>query len=388
MNQNELYHFGIKGMRWGVRRYQNADGSLTAAGKKKYGTKTNFEKVKSAKLKAQGKDPKTLREKERAKANARTQKEIDKYTKKKKNKDADIDEEKKTKSIKDMSDEELRERVNRLQLERNAYDLNRQISSLNPKQVSKGKQLATEVFNDVIKPAAKNAGKTYLERTFNDLVGNNTKDSISALKKEVETLELKKRRKDAQDYLNGKKDNNDELRKRVESKRLKKEEGDLDDYERNREAKAKSAEWQRKSRDSSAAKNYYNNEKWFYEQYSKQQKNQSDNTSRTYNNEVTPTDTLALEYKNKKKKRLKHGDVDKNQNELYHYKYAYKKKINGKWRYYYDDDNKRDKGFSIKNFRRSSLELSGGLSMPGSNKSRKYHTTTYYLDRKPVSKDV
>lgn len=31
----ELYHHGVKGMRWGVRRYQNADGSLTEAGKKK-----------------------------------------------------------------------------------------------------------------------------------------------------------------------------------------------------------------------------------------------------------------------------------------------------------------------------------------------------------------
>lgn len=31
----ELYHYGVKGMKWGVRRYQNADGSLTAAGKKR-----------------------------------------------------------------------------------------------------------------------------------------------------------------------------------------------------------------------------------------------------------------------------------------------------------------------------------------------------------------
>lgn len=32
----ELYHHGIKGMKWGVRRYQNLDGTLTSAGKKRY----------------------------------------------------------------------------------------------------------------------------------------------------------------------------------------------------------------------------------------------------------------------------------------------------------------------------------------------------------------
>ena len=31
----ELYHYGTKGMRWGIRRYQNADGSLTEAGQKR-----------------------------------------------------------------------------------------------------------------------------------------------------------------------------------------------------------------------------------------------------------------------------------------------------------------------------------------------------------------
>lgn len=36
VSESELYHHGIKGMRWGVRRYQNKDGSLTAAGKKHY----------------------------------------------------------------------------------------------------------------------------------------------------------------------------------------------------------------------------------------------------------------------------------------------------------------------------------------------------------------
>ena len=33
---DELYHHGIKGQRWGVRRFQNEDGSLTAKGEKRY----------------------------------------------------------------------------------------------------------------------------------------------------------------------------------------------------------------------------------------------------------------------------------------------------------------------------------------------------------------
>lgn len=36
MNNLEIYHHGIKGMKWGIRRYQNKDGSLTAAGRKRY----------------------------------------------------------------------------------------------------------------------------------------------------------------------------------------------------------------------------------------------------------------------------------------------------------------------------------------------------------------
>ena len=36
ININELYHHGIKGQKWGVRRFQNKDGSLTSAGKQRY----------------------------------------------------------------------------------------------------------------------------------------------------------------------------------------------------------------------------------------------------------------------------------------------------------------------------------------------------------------
>lgn len=46
---DELYHHGIKGQKWGIRRWQNEDGSLTPEGVKRYGTVENFERAQHKK---------------------------------------------------------------------------------------------------------------------------------------------------------------------------------------------------------------------------------------------------------------------------------------------------------------------------------------------------
>lgn len=38
---HEMYHHGIKGMHWGIRRFQNEDGTLTAAGRRRYEKELN-----------------------------------------------------------------------------------------------------------------------------------------------------------------------------------------------------------------------------------------------------------------------------------------------------------------------------------------------------------
>lgn len=61
MYEEELYHHGIKGQRWGIRRFQNPDGSLTSAGKQRYLKAERELKSARATIRQQQKDIDELR---------------------------------------------------------------------------------------------------------------------------------------------------------------------------------------------------------------------------------------------------------------------------------------------------------------------------------------
>lgn len=125
MTQNELYHHGVLGQKWGVRRYQNSDGSLTSAGKRralsmqnKYTKFSNNKKYrdKDGNLTYAGRK-KALKMKDQYSeltGGKQLRKFQDVGTKQTTNKKSDS----KPKKVKDMSDEELRQRINRLNLEK------------------------------------------------------------------------------------------------------------------------------------------------------------------------------------------------------------------------------------------------------------------------------
>ena len=159
---NELYHHGVVGMKWGVRRYQNKDGSLTNAGKRRYGTKANFEKVQAAKKAAAKATSKQAVA--RRKANERTAAEVAKYRKKAGLKDEKTEDTKPKKpTMKEMSDAELRAAVDRLRLEKDYKDLN-------PKHVSKGQQFVNSVIKNVIAPAATEVGRQVVKEAMTKAV--------------------------------------------------------------------------------------------------------------------------------------------------------------------------------------------------------------------------
>ena len=141
MSDYELYHYGVKGMKWGIRR--------TAA---QLGHKVSdaYKKHRDAK---------------------KAKKELKK---------------KASRSVKDMTDAELREKINRLTLERNVLDLERQVSSLSPKKISVGKKIADSMGN-VLLDAGQNAMRQALDKVVKSAMGpsKSLEDSVNRLELEV-----------------------------------------------------------------------------------------------------------------------------------------------------------------------------------------------------------
>ena len=115
---NELNHHGIKGQKWGRRNYQNKDGSLTPAGRERYGTKENFERQYPEDVKKNIKTAKGAVDsgKDFTRAVKERDAERSRINQKKADKALEVAVREKARS---MSDQELREAVNRLNMEEN-----------------------------------------------------------------------------------------------------------------------------------------------------------------------------------------------------------------------------------------------------------------------------
>lgn len=167
-NTDELYHHGVLGQRWGFRRYQNPDGTLTPAGRRR------ANKLAEKYAKVTGK--KLIIKKRSVQGN----------------------EKQKPKTISEMSDQEIQAKINRMRLEDTYMSM---IASRAPKpQVSRGKKFINNIKRNVIASALTDAGRTLLENLIkkkgNDLIYGNGKskpDPAKEYEKKVKKLELQSR---------------------------------------------------------------------------------------------------------------------------------------------------------------------------------------------------
>ena len=198
----ELYHHGIKGQRWGLRRYQNKDGSLTNAGRARYAKIANASLAKQQRLQGDrlnnwnksGRDPKySNMSKKEEKLYNKYKDSVDKLDKDRQIRETNQNKKEpvtinppkvqtqlppsqqtkpdtnaiRTKSVKDMSDEELNAIVTRMNLEQ-------RYAQLNPAQVSRGKKITDAIVakasQEMLNRASKVVGDM-VERKLREMTG-------------------------------------------------------------------------------------------------------------------------------------------------------------------------------------------------------------------------
>jgi hypothetical protein len=154
----ELFHWGIKGMRWGVRRYQNDDGTLTDAGIKRYNRDADergYDKTSStgARYKTVGEGKKQRNERLNADAKRYVQEDMERTqrltnetgqlaNKLKSMTDSSIKNNPKQKmDLSNMTDKEMRDQINRALLERQYNDM------FAPQKTTKGREYVSRTLD-------------------------------------------------------------------------------------------------------------------------------------------------------------------------------------------------------------------------------------------------
>lgn len=187
VNTDELAHHGIPGMKWGIRRYQNKNGTLTRAGKRRYERELAKAKDEARILRNRQVTANKFKRLEEMKAKNTAKKnmldgkgepDIDTNNNGKKAKGKNV------RRLSDMSNAEIKAKIERIELEN-------RLKSLTPQKVSAGKKFMESMF-EVGKNAATNILADTGKAAVNKWLGLDDSD-FKKLEKKSKVAEFKKK---------------------------------------------------------------------------------------------------------------------------------------------------------------------------------------------------
>jgi hypothetical protein len=171
---DELYHYGVPGMKWGVRRTPAQLGHNPPSKKRMKGAKKYIESL----VKQHKNNRKVEKE----------AKKIDKAAKKAEAEERKKNAASKKKSIEEMSDDELAKYIGRKNAEKLALSIERDINTLKPEKVSAGKKLAAALGDRAVGALA-GAGERLMKEAMNKAIekalGNGASEPFAELAKEA-----------------------------------------------------------------------------------------------------------------------------------------------------------------------------------------------------------
>lgn len=177
MSETVLIHHGIKGQKWGIRRFQNKDGSLTPAGKKRVAKlESQYISLTGKKINSQSAKPKTIEERTK----------------------------------------ELQSQKAYLQTQKDILDLNRQIASLKPDTRSAGRKFIEKNAPAIGKIVWDSVGKNTVQKVIDKKLGLDKKSASEKLAQQAKDLENMYKVKDYKSKLG----------KETDSQRIKRERDD------------------------------------------------------------------------------------------------------------------------------------------------------------------
>ena len=275
-DEDYLAHHGIKGMKWGIRRFQNPDGTYTIAGRKRYGIgDAEKEAQRKAKAKAKAAKQKAREESKALRAKRASERRIAKA--------AHGDASKRL--LNKLTDEELKAVNDRLKMEQSYKDMMHKIDP-NSVKYFHWKEQASKIATSLLTKVTDKAIDSAVKRMFQS---QDERDELELkrMQRARDMAQAKRDEKKAKEEYEGKTDPDDELQKRLKRMQTEEQIQGIQDKRKKRFEEERDAEQAQRE-----ARRAYDEKESYAEYFARKQREEA--WAKTYASYATRSETKML----------------------------------------------------------------------------------------------